>query len=79
MRRLLAMLDRLAAACLVGMIRGYQLTLSPLVGQCCRFSPSCSNYFIEAVKRYGAVRGSVKGILRICRCHPLHRGGYDPP
>ncbi len=60
-------------------VRGYQLTLSPILGRHCRFTPSCSQYFIGAVKKYGAVSGAVRGILRICRCHPFHPGGYDPP
>jgi putative membrane protein insertion efficiency factor len=60
-------------------VRGYQLTLSPILGQHCRFTPTCSAYFIGAVKKYGAVSGAVRGILRICRCHPFHPGGYDPP
>jgi putative membrane protein insertion efficiency factor len=60
-------------------VRAYQLTLSPILGQHCRFTPSCSQYFIEAVKKYGALSGAIRGILRICRCHPFHPGGYDPP
>jgi putative membrane protein insertion efficiency factor len=60
-------------------VRGYQLLLSPLLGRNCRFTPSCSEYFILAVKKYGALSGAVRGILRICRCHPFHPGGYDPP
>lgn len=64
---------------LIGMVRVYQFTISPLLGKVCRFEPSCSHYFIEAVRKYGAVRGSAKGIWRICRCHPFHPGGYDPP
>ena len=59
--------------------RGYQRTLSPFLGQRCRFDPSCSNYFIGAVERHGAIRGSLRGLWRICRCHPFHPGGYDPP
>jgi putative membrane protein insertion efficiency factor len=64
---------------LVALVRVYQWTLSPLIGQYCRFQPTCSNYFILAVEKYGAVRGSWKGAARICRCHPFHPGGYDPP
>ena len=59
-------------------VRLYQIFLSPLLGRWCRFTPSCSNYFIQAVRKYGAIRGSWKGVLRICRCHPFHPGGYDP-
>ncbi len=64
---------------LIGLVRAYQWTLSPLIGPTCRFEPSCSEYFIQAVRKYGAVRGSMRGVLRICRCHPFHPGGYDPP
>ena len=60
-------------------VRFYQLVLGPMLPKVCRFHPSCSDYFIQAVEKYGAVRGSVKGIWRICRCHPWNRGGYDPP
>jgi putative membrane protein insertion efficiency factor len=69
----------LPAAALVLFVRLYQVTLSPLLGRCCRFEPSCSQYFIEAVRKYGAVRGGWRGVCRICRCHPFHPGGYDPP
>lgn len=64
---------------LIAAVRGYQLTLSPLLGGRCRFHPSCSQYFIEAVRKYGAMRGTVRGICRLARCHPFHPGGYDPP
>jgi putative membrane protein insertion efficiency factor len=60
-------------------VRGYQITLSPFLGGQCRFVPSCSEYFIEAVEKYGALRGSWKGLCRIGRCHPFHKGGWDPP
>ena len=60
-------------------IRCYQKTLSPLLGDVCRFHPSCSNYFLQAVHKYGPIRGSWRGVRRICRCHPFHPGGYDPP
>jgi putative membrane protein insertion efficiency factor len=64
---------------LVAAVRIYQWTLSPLLGRHCRFEPSCSNYFILAVRKQGAVRGTLRGLWRICRCHPFHPGGYDPP
>lgn len=64
---------------MIAVVRLYQILLSPLLGRHCRFSPTCSQYFIESVKKYGAVRGSFRGVLRICRCHPFHAGGYDPP
>jgi putative membrane protein insertion efficiency factor len=69
----------LPARALILLVRSYQWTLSPIVGRQCRFQPTCSNYFIGAVQKYGALRGSFKGIGRILRCHPFHPGGYDPP
>jgi putative membrane protein insertion efficiency factor len=60
------------------LIRLYQWTVSPLLGPRCRFYPSCSNYALEAVRRFGAVRGSWLGLLRLLRCHPWQAGGYDP-
>ena len=63
----------------IGGVRFYQLAISPWLGQNCRFYPGCSQYMIEAVQKYGAVRGVWKGIGRLCRCHPWHPGGYDPP
>lgn len=59
-------------------IRVYQRWLSPLTGPTCRFHPSCSSYTLEAVIRYGAVKGLWRGVCRVCRCHPFHPGGYDP-
>ena len=59
-------------------VRGYQIVLSPLFGDCCRFTPSCSNYMIEALRTHGAAKGSLLGLYRILRCHPFGRSGYDP-
>jgi uncharacterized protein len=64
---------------LIVLVRLYQWLLSPLLGRHCRFEPSCSKYFIGAVQKYGAVRGTWRGVRRICRCHPWNPGGYDPP
>jgi putative membrane protein insertion efficiency factor len=56
----------------------YQRTLSPLLGDCCRFYPSCSAYTIQALQQYGLVKGLFMGLRRILKCHPFHPGGYDP-
>lgn len=63
---------------LIGLIRGYRLLISPLFPPSCRFQPTCSQYAMEAVERFGVWRGSWLAIRRILRCHPLHPGGYDP-
>ncbi len=70
---------RLIGECLVLAVRMYQVVLSPLLGGSCRFTPTCSQYFILAVRKYGPLRGSWRGFRRILRCHPLHAGGHDPP
>jgi uncharacterized protein len=59
-------------------IRAYQRLLSPLFPPACRYLPTCSEYALEAVERHGAVRGGMKALWRVLRCHPLARGGYDP-
>ena len=66
-------------AFLISLVRVYQLLIRPLLPPLCRFQPSCSEYMIEAVTKYGPLRGACKGVWRICRCNPLSRGGYDPP
>ena len=63
---------------LLGLIRLYQLTLSPWVGGQCRFTPTCSRYASEAIRRHGAWRGSVLAVRRLLRCHPFCEGGHDP-
>ncbi|MEI8211182.1 MAG: membrane protein insertion efficiency factor YidD [Planctomycetota bacterium] len=64
---------------MIEMVRFYQRAISPLLGSQCRFTPTCSQYMIEAIQKYGPWRGLLKGTLRICRCHPFHPGGVDPP
>ncbi|MCY4329185.1 MAG: membrane protein insertion efficiency factor YidD [Endozoicomonadaceae bacterium] len=59
-------------------IRVYQCLISPLLGPRCRFYPSCSNYAIEAINRYGLLKGSYLSLWRILRCHPFCAGGFDP-
>ncbi|MGC1388739.1 MAG: membrane protein insertion efficiency factor YidD [Steroidobacteraceae bacterium] len=63
---------------LMGIIRIYQLAVSPMLGPRCRFHPSCSCYAHTAIDRHGVVRGSWLGAKRLLRCHPFSEGGYDP-
>jgi len=63
---------------LVLLVRLYQGSIARYLGGHCRFHPSCSEYFIQAVQKRGAIRGSLMGIWRVLRCNPLSRGGYDP-
>jgi len=60
------------------LIRAYQVTISPYLGDHCRFTPSCSAYAMEAIQKHGSLRGSWLAIKRIGRCHPFCDGGYDP-
>lgn len=63
----------------IGAVKLYQYLISPWLGRRCRFYPSCSQYFILSVQKFGLIRGFCKGTARICRCHPWNPGGYDPP
>ena len=78
MSRLPSALSEVAVAVIVMVIRTYQFVVSPLLGPTCRFAPSCSEYFIDATRRHGALLGSWLGVRRLLRCHPLHPGGLDP-
>lgn len=60
------------------LIRAYQVTLSPLLGNRCRYHPTCSAYASEAIAKYGFLRGTALGVRRLLRCHPFHEGGIDP-
>ncbi|MBQ3696064.1 MAG: membrane protein insertion efficiency factor YidD [Alphaproteobacteria bacterium] len=63
---------------MASLIRFYQLTFSSLVGHCCRFQPTCSEYAKEAYQKYGIIKGTYLTVWRLLRCHPWAKGGYDP-
>ncbi len=65
-------------AILIALLKGYRYAISPLLGNNCRFVPSCSEYAVEAIERHGSGRGSWLAMRRILRCHPWCDGGYDP-
>ena len=71
-------LQKFSTNFLLYMIRAYQLLISPLFPPACRFTPTCSQYAIEAIKSHGALRGFYMALRRILRCHPFNDGGYDP-
>ncbi|MEM1305403.1 MAG: membrane protein insertion efficiency factor YidD [Planctomycetota bacterium] len=68
-----------ASGVLIVLVRSYQWTISPLLGPRCRFTPTCSEYFIGAVRKHGPIVGAWRGVRRIGRCHPWSEGGHDPP
>jgi putative membrane protein insertion efficiency factor len=63
---------------LISFLKVYKLAISPLLPPACRFTPTCSEYAVDAIFRYGAARGSLLAIRRLLRCHPFNPGGYDP-
>lgn len=63
---------------LIAMVRFYRKNISPLRPPCCRYIPTCSQYALEALEKYGALKGSWLALRRFLRCHPFHKGGYDP-
>jgi len=65
------------ARLLIWIIKGYQTAVSPWLGPCCRFYPSCSSYWVEALTKYGCRHGLWLGIKRLSKCHPFHPGGVD--
>ncbi len=73
------MLGKLPEKCVILLVRFYQRGISPLLGKNCRFQPTCSEYMIASVRKYGAISGTFRGLYRILRCHPFSRGGFDPP
>jgi putative membrane protein insertion efficiency factor len=79
MSRVLTSVRSALATFLISGVRCYQVCIRPVFPAVCRFEPSCSEYFIGAVRKYGPVRGACKGVGRICRCGPWSVGGLDPP
>jgi hypothetical protein len=79
MRQVLTFLTRIPRLLFIGLVRGYQLLVSPHLPSTCRFQPTCSTYSIQAFREYGAIRGLVLTIYRLGRCHPWGGHGYDPP
>jgi len=63
---------------LIALIKVYRFSLSPFIGQHCRFTPTCSQYATEAIEQYGAIKGSWMAAKRLSKCHPFHSGGWDP-
>jgi putative membrane protein insertion efficiency factor len=71
-------MKRAAQRIVLQLLRGYKWIVSPMLPPACRYVPTCSEYAMEAVDRYGALRGGVMAFWRVLRCHPLAKGGYDP-
>lgn len=67
------------SSALIGLVLAYRALLRPLLPPLCRYEPSCSEYMIQAVRKYGPLSGACRGAWRVCRCNPLCRGGWDPP
>lgn len=78
MKRVLSVVSRAVSGLLILFVRAYQVVLSPHIGTCCRFEPSCSAYCIEALRTHGVVSGCWLALRRILRCRPFGPSGYDP-
>ena len=78
MKRIAGFVRGLLKKIIILLIRGYQIFISPIMPGKCRFYPTCSTYFVQAVEKYGPFTGSLLGIKRLLKCHPFHEGGYDP-
>jgi len=75
----LRLLERALVALLLLFIAAYRFCISPVMRPCCRFTPTCSEYGAESLRRFGLVKGLLKTCYRLARCHPLCEGGHDPP
>jgi putative membrane protein insertion efficiency factor len=70
--------NRISQNVILALLRAYRWAVSPMLPPACRYVPTCSEYAMEAVERYGALRGSAMAVWRVLRCHPFTRGGVDP-
>ncbi|MDY6327259.1 MAG: membrane protein insertion efficiency factor YidD [Bacteroidales bacterium] len=77
-KRIAKAVSHVVSSILIGLIRLYQVTLSPLIGRACRYTPTCSNYGIEAIRKHGPVKGTFLTIKRVLSCNPWGGSGYDP-
>jgi len=71
-------MNQLSKTIVLSLLRGYKWAISPMLSPACRYVPTCSEYALEAVERYGVLRGSVMAMRRVLRCHPFADSGYDP-
>ena len=71
-------MNQLSKTIVLSVLRGYKWAISPMLSPACRYVPTCSEYALEAVDRYGVLRGSVMAMRRVLRCHPFANSGYDP-
>lgn len=78
MKRFCLFVRSLVSKFLIGLIKLYQVTLSPWIGRACRYTPTCSNYGIEAIQKYGPIKGSWLTLKRVLSCNPWGGSGYDP-
>ncbi len=78
MRRVIQAISKAVGSVMIGLIKVYQWTLSPLIGKACRYTPTCSNYGIEAIRKYGPIKGGWLTLKRILSCNPWGGSGYDP-
>ena len=78
MKKLYDLFCKGLAAIMIGLIRLYQMTLSPLIGRACRYTPTCSNYGIEAIRKHGPFKGGWLTLKRVASCNPWGGSGYDP-
>ena len=77
-RKVIEVLSTLSIRLMRILIRGYQVLISPIIGPRCRYLPTCSEYFLEAVQNHGVLTGAKMGLIRVARCHPWGSHGYDP-